>query len=54
MKAILIARGSTEDQTCKLLKLQMSLNRKINDSKFYNIGNSTIELENKIAKWIFK
>jgi len=48
MKAILIARGSTEDQTCKLLKLQMSLNRKI------NIGNSTIELENKIATWIFK
>lgn len=44
----------SKDQKNKLLKLQMSLNYKINDFQTYTLGNSTLTLENQTATWIFK
>lgn len=45
---------TSEDQTCKLLGLQMNLTREINDFQTYKLGNSTLKLEHKTATWIFK
>lgn len=44
----------SNNQTCKLLELQMSLNSKINDYQEYKLGNSTIKLQNQTATWIFE
>jgi len=41
------------EQTCRLLKLQMSLNHKINDPLLYKLGNSTINLKDYTAIWTF-
>jgi len=43
----------SQDESCKLLKLQMSLNYEINNLQIYKLGNSTIELEHKTAIWTF-
>ncbi len=44
----------SKNQTCKILKLQMHLNHKVNNFQVYKLGNSTIELENETALWTFK
>jgi|SaaInlStandDraft_3_1057020.scaffolds.fasta_scaffold05118_2 hypothetical protein len=51
---VVLKLQSSDDKTGKFLKLQMSLNRKIDKPQSYKIGNSTIELENKTAIWTFK
>ena len=41
------------DQSCKLLKLGMSLNRSVSVQQVYNLGNSKLELEKDKATWMF-
>ncbi len=41
------------DQTCKLVKLCMSLSRKVS-IQVHTLGNSMLELENETAVWTFK
>lgn len=44
---------TSKNQICKLVQLQMSLNHEINNIQVYNIGNSTIKVENQTAIWTF-
>jgi len=49
-----ILKSSTDGQPCKLLKLRMSLNRRIASHNVHKFENSTLELENDMAIWTFK
>jgi hypothetical protein len=44
----------SKDHTCRILNLQMSLNKKISSAKTYTLGNSSLTLENQTARWEFK